>query len=104
MLAQAEAEPSRGPVRVYVVALGEEAARAAFGIVTNLRSAGVGAEMDLGGRGMKGQMKGADRSGARFAVIVGEEELAAGEATIRDMTSGDQTRVPFDEVIESVRT
>ena len=104
VLAQAEAEPSRGPVRVYVVALGEEAARAAFGIVTDLRSAGVGAEMDLGGRGMKGQMKGADRSGARFAVIVGEEELAAGEATIRDMTSGDQTRVPFDEVIESVRT
>jgi histidyl-tRNA synthetase len=104
VLAQAESEPSHGPVRAYVVALGEEAARAAFGIVTDLRSAGIGAEMDLGGRGMKGQMKGADRSGARFAVILGDEELAAGEATIRDMTSGDQKRVPFDGIIESVRT
>jgi histidyl-tRNA synthetase len=104
VLAQAEAGPSQGPVEVYVVSLGDEAARAAFGIVTDLRSAGIGAEMDLVGRGMKGQMKGADRSGARFAVIMGDEELAAGEATLRDMTSGDQKRVPFGEILESVRT
>ena len=104
VLAQPGSQPSHGPVQVYVVALGEEAARAAFGIVTDMRTAGIGAEMDLGGRGMKGQMKGADRSGARFAVILGDEELAAREATIRDMTSGEQTRVPLDDIVESVRT
>jgi len=103
VLARSGSEPPRGRVVAYVVSLGEDAARAAFGIVTDLRAAGIGAEMDLGDRGMKGQMKGADRSGARFAVILGDDELAAGEATIRDMTSGEQRRVPFGEITESVR-
>ena len=40
------------------------------------------------GRGMKGQMKDADRSGARYAVIFGDDELAAGEATVKDLEHG----------------
>lgn len=102
LLAQPEPENQRARVRAYVVALGEEAARAAFRIVTDLRIAGIGAEMDLSERGMKGQMKGADRSGARYAVIIGDEELGAGEATIRDMTSGDQRRVPFKDIAQEI--
>ena len=103
LLAQPAPEVSEAPVHTYVVALGEEAARAAFRIVTELRSTGIGADMDLSGRGMKGPMKGADRSGARYAVIIGDDELSAGEATIRDMTSGEQRRVPFAEIARSVR-
>ncbi|MDQ5816110.1 MAG: histidine--tRNA ligase, partial [Actinomycetota bacterium] len=104
LLAQPAAEGVDAPVQAFVVALGEEATRAAFRIVTDLRSTGIGADMDHNGRGMKGQMKGAARSGARYAVIVGDDELSAGEATIRDMTSGEQGRVPFAEIARSVGT
>ncbi|MDQ3940144.1 MAG: histidine--tRNA ligase, partial [Actinomycetota bacterium] len=78
---------------VYVVALGDEATRAALKLATDLRSSGWRAGFDVMGRGMKGQMKEADRSGARWALIVGDEELEAGEVTIKDLVSGEQERV-----------
>ena len=52
---------------------------------------------------MKAQMKVADRSGARFAVIVGEDELVAGEVTLRDLRGdGSQERVPRDQLIATL--
>lgn len=87
-----------GAVQVYVVALGGEAQRAALPLTTRLRQAGISSDLDLMGRGMKGQMKDADRSGARFAVILGEDELAAGEVTVKDLISGDQGRVPTEDL------
>jgi histidyl-tRNA synthetase len=56
------------------------------------------------GRGMKGQMKDADRSGARFAAIIGEDELSAREVTLKDLSSGKQERVAIDRLEEKVRT
>ncbi len=91
-----------GGVDVYVVALGDEAARSALRIVTDLRRQGLGADLDLAGRGMKGQMKDAARSGARFAAIVGDEELSARAATVKDLGSGDQERVAFDDLAAEV--
>lgn len=88
----------RPPIAAYVVALGDAARRAALPLATRLRTAGLGAELDLAGRSMKGQMKDADRHGARFAVIVGDDELAAGEATVKELASGEQRRVPLDDL------
>ena len=88
------------PIEVYVVAVGDEAQREAFGLATRLRAAGVGADIDLAGRAMKGQMKDAARSGARWAVILGAEELEDASATLKDMASGEQERVPL-EVLEA---
>ena len=81
-------------VSVYVVALGEAAKSHAFKIVTGLRAAGVAAELDLMGRGMKGQMKDASRSGARWAAIIGDEEIAAGEVALKDLDTGTQETIP----------
>ena len=97
-LAAGEPDAEHPGIDVYVVALGEEAGRSAFELATRLRETGIGADLDLMGRGMKGQMKDADRSGARWAVILGEEEIGAGTATIRDLTTGEQRSVPFDRV------
>jgi histidyl-tRNA synthetase len=85
-------------VRVYVVAIGDGARAGALSLATRLRAAGIGADLDLAGRAMKGQMKDAARSGARWAVIIGEEEQAAGEVTLRDLTTGGQERVPVDDL------
>lgn len=90
-------------VSVYVVALGATARSRALSLATELRRAGIGADLDLAGRGMKGQMKDAARSGARWAAIVGEKELAAGEVTLRDLESGEQERVPLAGVVGKVQ-
>lgn len=88
----------RTAVDVYFVALGAEAARAALRLATALRRRGVGADLDLAGRALKGQMKDAARSGARWAVILGEEELASRSATVKDLDTGEQTDVAFEDL------
>lgn len=75
---------------LFVAALGEEAAVRAFPLVHLLRRKGLQVAMDLEGKSLKSQMKQADRAKARFALILGEEELAKGEAVLRDMTSKEQ--------------
>ena len=93
--------------RVYVVALGDRASTEALKLATELRAAGIGAEFDAMRRAMKGQMKDADRSGATWAVIIGDEELAAGEVTLKDLRDGDQRKVARSElktvIVEQLR-
>jgi histidyl-tRNA synthetase len=62
-------------------------------LITALRRAGVRADMTFGSRGLKGAMKAADRSGARFAVIIGAEERKAATVAIKDLKDGDQQNV-----------
>jgi histidyl-tRNA synthetase len=93
-----------GAVHVYVVALGVRAERAALKLATDLRRAGVGADFDLAGRSMKGQMKDASRSGARWAVILGEDEMATGTAALKDLTTADQRTLPLGEVLAAVQS
>ncbi len=71
----------------------------ALTVCARLRAAGVGADRSYGGRSMKAQMKVADRSGAALAVIIGEDEVAAGEVTLRDLR-GDagQRRVALEDL------
>ena len=102
LLARAETEAAAGAIRVYVVGVGE-GRREAVRVATRLRRARIGTEIDLMDRGMKGQMKDASRTGARWAVIIGDNEIASGTATVKDMTSGEQRSVAFDEIEESVR-
>lgn len=80
---------------VFLVALGDEAERAAFALAQTLRQSGLAVDYALGGRSMKAQMKAADRSGAARTVIVGEDELRAGEAQVRDLATGAQRAVPI---------
>jgi histidyl-tRNA synthetase len=73
---------ARGPVVFVVDTTGGEEATA---LADELRRAGIATERAYDGRSMKAQMKVADRSGARLAVIVGPQELAAGQVTMRDL-------------------
>ena len=95
-------EGAPGPIAVYVVALGEEAAREALKIATSLRRQSVGAEIDLMGRTMRGQMKDAARSGAKWAAIIGDEELASREVTLKDLATGEQRRVAIEGLAAAV--
>jgi histidyl-tRNA synthetase len=85
--------------QVYGVPLGEDARREMLSLVTTLRRAGVAADMVFGERGMKGAMKAADRSGARYAVLIGDTERAAQAVLIKDLQNGQQLSVPAGEAV-----
>ncbi|MCX5383558.1 histidine--tRNA ligase [Streptomyces sp. NBC_00083] len=88
---------------VFAVPLGEEARRVLFTKVTELRRAGISADFSFGGKGLKGAMKNANRSGARFTLVAGERDLAEGVVQLKDMESGEQGPVPLDGVLDAVR-
>src|SRR5690606_9426690 len=90
-------------VQVYGVALGDEARRRMFLLVSELRAAGVSADMAFGGKGLKGAMKGAGRSGARYALILGERDLAAQAVQVKDLTTAEQTEVPLAQVVDVLK-
>jgi histidyl-tRNA synthetase len=83
---------------VYGVSLGAGAHREIFDLVVELRRTGVRADMSFGTRGLKGAMKAADRSGARYAILVGDAERAARVVMVRDLENGEQVAVPTAEV------
>ncbi|WP_406388644.1 histidine--tRNA ligase [Streptomyces sp. NBC_00887] len=89
---------------VYAVPLGEEARRVLFGLVTELRRAGVATDFAFGGRGLKGAMKSANRSGARLTIVAGERDLAEGTVQLKDMESGEQQAVALHALVAEVRT
>ncbi|MBO6245141.1 MAG: histidine--tRNA ligase [Anaerovibrio sp.] len=90
-------------VDVYVVALGEAAQEEAFKLVMDLRDAGFSAAVDYAGRSMKAQMKQANKLGAKFAAIMGDDELSEGVVMLRDMAGSEQEKVPVNELISKLK-
>ncbi|GAB2905854.1 histidine--tRNA ligase [Streptomyces mayteni] len=90
--------PLPATTQVFAVPLGEEARSELFGLVTELRRAGLAADFAYGGRGVKAAMKAANRSGARFAVVAGERDLAEGVVQLKDLESGEQEPVTRDGI------
>jgi len=96
-------ESAKGP-DLFLVGLGEEAGRKVFRWVDELRRAGFWAEMEYGSRGLKAQMKSADRLGAGKVLIVGENELASGRAVLRDMATKTQEEIGLDDLVEKLKS
>ena len=76
--------------------MGEEASKRMSLLIDDLRAAGISADMSYGGRGLKGAMKGADRAGAKFALVLGDNELAAGEVAVKNLAEHSQTSVALN--------
>jgi histidyl-tRNA synthetase len=89
---------------VYVATAGAEAFPAAFDLVQTLRRRGLRAAVDLEARSLKGQLRQANKDRYRYSVILGSDELARGEATLKDMVSGEQRAVPLAEVVGRLTT
>ncbi|NEA26270.1 histidine--tRNA ligase [Actinomadura bangladeshensis] len=87
----------------FGVALGDTAERRMFALIAELRRAGVAADMAFGGKKLKGAMKDADRSGARYAVILGERDIADGVAQVKDLAEGEQTAVPLTDLTTTLK-
>ncbi|MCI7612712.1 MAG: histidine--tRNA ligase [Selenomonadaceae bacterium] len=95
-------EKSRS-VDAYVVALGEAAQSEGFKLLNSLRREGLSAAMDFAGRSMKAQMKQANKLGARYALILGDDEIAEGVVMLRSMSDSQQEKVALDQVIGKIK-
>ncbi len=100
-----ELEGADSRVDVFGIAIGDEARTTMSKLIDELRAAGVSADMSYGQRGLKGSMKGADRAGAKFALVLGERELEAGEVAVKNLADHAQESVALDAeaVIRAVR-
>jgi histidyl-tRNA synthetase len=95
--------PSKTPLCAFLVYQAEGGKQAAYGLAEELRTHGISADLSFGDRKLNKQLGAADRSGARFAVIIGEEELASGTLTLKDLRSGgEQRRIPRAELVPTL--
>lgn len=87
----------------FTITLGGAASKKAPEILKALREAGISADTDYAGRSMKAQMRAADRSRARFALIIGDDELAAHSIVVKELVSGKQRVVEIDLLTNTIR-
>ncbi|MDR3970900.1 MAG: histidine--tRNA ligase [Ruminococcus sp.] len=89
--------PKPSTCDLYVAVMGESASLKSFEIIKAVRSCGLIAETDVVGRGLRAQMKYADKIGAKFSMVLGDNEIEQGKAVIKNMSSGDQTEIVLDD-------
>lgn len=94
--------PAPPPVDVYVAAQGESARQAGFALADTLRAQGLQAEFDHVGRSFKAQFKHADKLGARYVAVLGEDELREGRVKLKDMASGEERLLPCADLAKAV--
>ncbi len=90
---------------IYIAALGEAAALPVFMLGQKLRDAGISAETDICGRSLKSQMKYADKAGAKFVLVVGENEINENLAELKNMRNGEKITVNLtaDDIIGNIK-
>ena len=88
---------------VFLASLAPACNETAFNLMQDLRQAGVRTEGGLFDKNAKGQMKQANRCGAAYALILGEDELAKNEITLKDLTSGEQKQIPLASIVQEVK-
>jgi len=93
--------PHQPGVDVYVATAGTDPAGALV-LADRLRKIGIAADLDVMARGLRAQMRQADRLGARFVVVLGEDEVRRGVAAIREMATGGQEEAVLDAVPETL--
>ena len=97
LLQKLETEKQPSVTELFVAGIGEQPSRYAFTLTHALRAAGMRVAMDLEGRSLKSQMKQAGKLGAAHVLIIGDDELAAGKAALRNMATQQQQEIVLEE-------
>jgi histidyl-tRNA synthetase len=95
---QGVAVPAPPPLQVFIACLGERARDEALKLTASLHQAGISAVMSTAGKSLKAQLRQANALGARYAVIIGEDEVKAGAATLRHLADARQETVAIGEL------
>lgn len=91
-----EISEPEGPM-LYIATMGERAEARAFALVKELREASITAQYDIVGRGLKAQMKYADKIKAAFSIVLGDDEIERGSATVKNMKNGNKTEISLSD-------
>jgi histidyl-tRNA synthetase len=83
---------------LFIIPLGDDAKEQALVIAQDLRGSGIRTEIAFGDRALKGAMKAADKSGARYVIVLGESELTAGVVELKKMSDGVTSSVKIDQL------
>ncbi|MEG1774782.1 MAG: histidine--tRNA ligase, partial [Oscillospiraceae bacterium] len=99
LVMEASQAPVPEPTRcmLYVAPMGDAASIAAGAMVAALRADGVAADSDILGRSLKAQLRYADKLGAAYTMVLGDDELAASRAAVREMATGEKTELPLGD-------
>lgn len=89
--------PNTDVCALYIATMGDHAKVKAFELLKRVRECGLTAETDIVGRGLRAQMKYADKIGAKYSIVLGDNELAENKAKVKNMESGEQTELALDE-------
>ena len=89
--------PGADPCEIFIASLGQPAKLAAFRLCDTLWKSSVRAACDVNARGLKAQMKYADKIGAKYFLVLGDDELAAGKAELKNMKTGEKKKIPLGE-------
>lgn len=92
--------PESSELDIYLVTIGEEARKEAIKLLYQLRNKGYRVETDYLERGMKSQLKAADRLMVKYAIILGDDELVQGKAIIKNMQTGEQEEIALEKILE----
>ena len=104
MLMEESGNDFGGDIRpqLFVAWIGDEAREYAVKLVNDLRKKGLRCELDTRERNLKGQMKYANKLGAAYTAVIGEDEVKSGEITLKDMESGEQKKVKREELADAI--
>ena len=91
------------PLDLYLIPLSTAAREMAFEIAIDLRRRGFIVDLSFGERGLKGAMKAADKSGARFSAVLGEDEMASQNISLKDMKTGSSREVRIGDLFKSLQ-
>ena len=94
--------PEPEPVKAFIAVMGDDAKAFGLKLLRDLHKKGVKAEMDTLARNIKGQFKYADRLGAQYTVVIGDNELAEGVVAIKEMAKSEQRQVKLDDLLEEL--
>ena len=95
--------PNDEKCMLYIATMGEKAKRKAFELIRNVRECQLIAETDVVGRGLRAQMKYADKIGARYSMVLGDNEIEQGVAKVKNMETGEQTEISLgDDFIDGI--
>ena len=89
--------PEEETCEVYFASMGTAAMKKAFLLAQEMRACGIAAECDVCARGLKAQMKYADKIGAQYTIVLGDNELETGKAELKNMKTGEKKKISLGE-------
>ena len=94
--------PLTKQTEIFIASIGESAGIEAQKLVFNLRKNGISAERDLLGRGLKPQMKYADKLNAKYSLVLGDDEIVSRRANLKNMLTGESREISIDNILQEV--